>query len=70
MIVTSATIDAQRFSEYFDGAPVVEVGGRTFPVEVEYRGHVEESEHQLSSVLEEIDETSRDRSRRTGIFLR
>ena len=55
VIVTSATIDVQRFSEYFDGAPVVEVGGRTFPVEVEYRGHVEESEHQLMSVLEEID---------------
>lgn len=55
VIVTSATIDVQRFSEYFGGAPVVEVGGRTFPVEVEYRGQVEESEHQLVSVLEEID---------------
>ena len=55
VIVTSATIDVQRFSEYFGGAPVVEVGGRTFPVEVEYRGQAEESEHQLVSVLEEID---------------
>ena len=55
VIVTSATIDVQRFSEYFGGAPVVEVGGRTFPVEVEYRGQAEDSEHQLVSVLEEID---------------
>ena len=55
VIVTSATIDVQRFSEFFDGAPVVEVGGRTFPVEVEYRGQIDESENQLISVLEEID---------------
>lgn len=42
LIITSATIDAQRFSEHFcdeDGrpAPVVEVSGRTFPVEIRYR---------------------------------
>ena len=37
LIITSATIDPQRFSEYFGGAPIVEVGGRTFPVEVCYR---------------------------------
>lgn len=55
VIVTSATIDVARFSAYFDNAPVVEVGGRTFPVEVEYRGGSEETERQLVSVLEEID---------------
>jgi ATP-dependent helicase HrpA len=37
LIVTSATIDAQRFSRHFDGAPVIEVSGRMFPVEVRYR---------------------------------
>jgi ATP-dependent helicase HrpA len=37
VIITSATIDPQRFSEAFDGAPVVEVSGRTYPVEVRYR---------------------------------
>ena len=37
VIVTSATIDTARFSEHFDGAPVVEVSGRTFPVETRYR---------------------------------
>lgn len=37
VIVTSATIDADRFSQHFDGAPVIEVSGRTFPVEVRYR---------------------------------
>ncbi|MCB5187755.1 ATP-dependent RNA helicase HrpA [Methylobacillus caricis] len=37
VIVTSATIDADRFSRHFDGAPVIEVSGRTYPVEVRYR---------------------------------
>ena len=37
VIVTSATIDAERFSRHFDGAPVLEVSGRLYPVEVRYR---------------------------------
>ncbi len=36
LIITSATIDVDRFAEHFD-APVVEVSGRTYPVEVRYR---------------------------------
>jgi ATP-dependent helicase HrpA len=36
VVITSATIDTARFSEHFDGAPVVEVSGRTYPVEVRY----------------------------------
>src|SRR5688572_14216542 len=37
VIVTSATIDTARFSAFFDRAPVIEVSGRTYPVEVRYR---------------------------------
>ncbi len=37
LIVTSATLDVQRFSRYFNDAPVFEVEGRSFPVEVRYR---------------------------------
>lgn len=37
VIVTSATIDADRFSRHFNDAPVIEVSGRTYPVEVRYR---------------------------------
>ena len=37
LIITSATIDPERFSEHFGGAPIVEVSGRTYPVEVRYR---------------------------------
>ena len=43
VIITSATIDPQRFSRHFDDAPIIEVSGRTYPVEVRYqigRAHV------------------------------
>lgn len=38
VIITSATIDVTRFSEFFDGAPVIEVSGRGYPVSIEYAG--------------------------------
>jgi ATP-dependent helicase HrpA len=41
VIITSATIDPARFSRHFDDAPVVEVSGRTYPVEVRYRPLIE-----------------------------
>jgi ATP-dependent helicase HrpA len=37
VVITSATIETARFAEHFGGAPVVEVTGRTYPVEVRYR---------------------------------
>ncbi|WP_093329822.1 ATP-dependent RNA helicase HrpA [Thalassotalea agarivorans] len=37
VIITSATIDPERFSKHFNDAPIVEVSGRTYPVEVRYR---------------------------------
>ncbi len=37
LIITSATIDASRFSQHFNSAPVIEVSGRMYPVEVRYR---------------------------------
>lgn len=37
VIVTSATIDTARFAAHFDDAPIVEVSGRTYPVEIRYR---------------------------------
>ncbi|MDQ3722821.1 MAG: ATP-dependent RNA helicase HrpA, partial [Actinomycetota bacterium] len=44
LVITSATIDTARFSEHFGGAPVVEVSGRTYPVEVRYRPVVEQDD--------------------------
>lgn len=37
LIVTSATIEPERFAAHFAGAPIVEVSGRTYPVEIRYR---------------------------------
>lgn len=37
LIITSATIDPQRFSRHFDNAPILTVSGRMYPVEVRYR---------------------------------
>ena len=37
VIITSATIDPESFSKHFDGAPIVEVSGRSFPIEIRYR---------------------------------
>jgi ATP-dependent helicase HrpA len=44
MVITSATIATERFAEHFGGAPVVEVSGRTYPVEVRYRPLVADTE--------------------------
>ncbi|OBG69671.1 ATP-dependent RNA helicase HrpA [Mycobacterium sp. E3339] len=37
VIITSATIEPQRFSDHFGGAPIIEVSGRTYPVQIRYR---------------------------------
>ncbi|HEX3680603.1 MAG TPA: ATP-dependent RNA helicase HrpA, partial [Galbitalea sp.] len=42
LIITSATIDPESFSRHFDGAPIIEVSGRTYPVEIRYRPLVAE----------------------------
>jgi ATP-dependent helicase HrpA len=44
LVITSATIDPARFSAHFGGAPVVEVSGRTFPVEVRYEPVADETD--------------------------
>ncbi len=43
LIITSATIDTARFADHFSDAPVVEVAGRTYPVEVRYRPLIDPS---------------------------
>lgn len=44
VVITSATIDPERFAAHFDDAPIIEVSGRTYPVEVRYRPILEEGE--------------------------
>ncbi len=60
VIITSATIDPQRFSKHFHNAPVIEVSGRTYPVEVRYRPVVEDADDtdrdQLQAIFDAVDE--------------
>jgi ATP-dependent helicase HrpA len=44
LIITSATIDPERFAEHFGGAPIVRIPGRTFPVTVRYRPRADEDD--------------------------
>jgi len=66
LIVTSATIDAERFSKHFDGAPVIEVSGRLYPVEVRYRPPARSDDEEdaeetdlAAAVVDACDEASR-----------
>lgn len=57
VIITSATIDVERFSKHFNNAPIIEVSGRTYPVEVRYRPIIEEDDQdQLQGILNAVDE--------------
>ena len=64
VIVTSATIDLQRFSEHFSDAPIIEVSGRTYPVKVYYRP-IEDSkssdtdQQMYQGVLDALDEVEK-----------
>jgi len=73
LIITSATIDPQRFSEHFSGAPVIEVSGRTYPVELRYRPLVDiegEDERDLTdAILDAVDELGREGSGDMLVFL-
>lgn len=55
VLITSATIDVAAFSNHFDGAPVVEVSGRGYPVEVAYREPGDSPLDALGECLDEID---------------
>jgi ATP-dependent helicase HrpA len=54
LIVTSATIDTERFAEHFS-APVIEVTGRTYPVEMRYRP-LDEGADQVQAIVDAVDE--------------
>jgi ATP-dependent helicase HrpA len=61
LIITSATIDPERFSRHFGGAPVVEVSGRTWPVEVRYRPLGDDDDRdQTQGILDAVDELCRE----------
>ena len=60
VVITSATIDTDRFARHFDDAPVITVTGRSYPVELRYRPPKEKTElaEAVASALTELDRTS------------
>ncbi|MGB4247955.1 MAG: ATP-dependent RNA helicase HrpA [Pseudohongiellaceae bacterium] len=79
IIITSATIDVEKFSQHFGNAPIIAVAGRTFPVEIHYRPTVEndaeedkDSDPLITSVtatLLEIEQEERANGQRPGDVL-
>jgi ATP-dependent helicase HrpA len=74
VVVTSATIDAERFSRHFDGAPVIEVSGRLYPVELRYRpvgGDSEDTsrDEEAQALADAVDELCREGPGDVLVFL-
>jgi len=68
LIITSATIDPESFSKHFDDAPIIEVSGRTFPIEIRYRpiGADRTSSTDLEDEEDESDELGTAASSNSG----
>lgn len=61
VVITSATIDPERFARHFGTAPIVEVSGRTYPVDVRYRPLLEDDSEdsdrdQITAICDAVDE--------------
>ncbi|WP_349666462.1 ATP-dependent RNA helicase HrpA [Actinomadura xylanilytica] len=76
VIITSATIDPERFSRHFGDAPIVEVSGRTYPVEVRYRPVTDPEDpsadpdrDQVQAICEAVDELGREAPGDVLVFL-
>ncbi|RCU52645.1 ATP-dependent RNA helicase HrpA [Corallincola holothuriorum] len=70
IIITSATIETERFSKHFNNAPVITVSGRTFPVEMRYRPQVEGKQvDPLQGIFDAVDELQREGQGDILIFL-
>src|SRR5690554_3566385 len=54
VIITSATIDLERFSKHFDDAPIIEVSGRTYPVDTWYRPLVASQDEDGNTLEEDL----------------
>ncbi len=68
VIVTSATLDADRFSKHFDGAPVIEVSGRLYPIEMRWRPPADNVD--LSdAIVDAVDECHRNGPGDVLVFL-
>ncbi|MFC8596261.1 ATP-dependent RNA helicase HrpA [Streptomyces atroolivaceus] len=74
VVITSATIDPERFAKHFGEAPIVEVSGRTYPVEVRYRPLLEEEgddsdRDQITAICDAVDELDHEAPGDVLVFL-
>lgn len=73
IIITSATIDPERFSKHFNDAPIIEVSGRTYPVEVRYRpiggDGLDNDKDMTDGIIDAIDELGRESAGDILIFM-
>ncbi|KOV51376.1 ATP-dependent helicase [Streptomyces sp. AS58] len=74
VVITSATIDPERFSRHFGDAPIIEVSGRTYPVEVRYRPLLEEDgddadRDQITAIIDAVEELQREGQGDVLVFL-
>jgi len=74
LIITSATIDPERFSHHFNNAPIIEVSGRTYPVALRYRPLIAADEDERDrdlqqAILDAVDEVWREGPGDILIFL-
>lgn len=70
LIVTSATLDAERFSKHFGGAPVIEVSGRLYPIEMRYRPFgVDDDRDVNEAIVDAVDEAHRNGPGDVLVFL-
>jgi ATP-dependent helicase HrpA len=68
LIISSATLDTEKFSRFFDGAPVILVSGRTYPVEVLYlppggAGREEEELAYVDTAVKAVDKVMKEMAR-------
>ena len=73
VIITSATIDPERFAKHFNNAPIIEVSGRTYPVEIRYRAPSDPDNKKdldlYDAIIEAVDELKKESSGDILIFL-
>ncbi|MEV5356968.1 ATP-dependent RNA helicase HrpA [Streptomyces sp. NPDC052693] len=74
VVITSATIDPERFSRHFGDAPIIEVSGRTYPVEVRYRPLLEEDgddadRDQITAIIDAVEELQKEGQGDILVFL-
>ncbi|MFJ9111135.1 ATP-dependent RNA helicase HrpA [Streptomyces sp. NPDC102283] len=77
VVITSATIDPERFARHFGEAPIVEVSGRTYPVEVRYRPLLEGADDdtadsdrdQITAICDAVDELGHEAPGHVLVFL-